>query len=369
MTYSEALFFTSKCLTLGLYPERIPEIRAEIRSGSIEWEQVVWVSTGQFVFAALYLQLKRAGLLPELPEDLVEYMEEFTTKNRERNKQIIEEAFEINSLLNKNNITPVFLKGVAHLLDGLYEDIGERMVGDIDFLVNRNELFLAAEALMKLGYKPLGKIDQNYLRQAKHYPRMTNNQRTTAIEIHFEILYYPNSKALDCKSLIAHKKVAKSVSSMYVLSDDHQIIQNILNVQLNDLGYYYGQSFLRQSYDLLLLSQRANPLSVIIGFKKFFNLMNSNLALVNKIFNNPVSISYKNNLQTKIFIRRCLSHLHYPLLARFSHFVLYLANRFFNQALFLISLLYNGNARKSFYARLSDPKWYGAHIRSYKANI
>ena len=38
-------------------------------------------------------------------------MEHITNLNRERNKQIITQAKDLNTLLLKNNITPIFLKG------------------------------------------------------------------------------------------------------------------------------------------------------------------------------------------------------------------------------------------------------------------
>ncbi len=77
---------------MGCNPERIGKVREIISSGSVVWESVVWVSTSQLVFPALYMQVKRAGLLPDLPHDLVEYMTEFSSLNRERNNQIILQA-------------------------------------------------------------------------------------------------------------------------------------------------------------------------------------------------------------------------------------------------------------------------------------
>ena len=106
MTYREALLFIGKSLTLGCYPDRIRDIQSTIGSGNLDWEQIVQISTGQFVFPTLYLQLKRAGLSEDLPADLVEYMEEFTSLNRERNQQILEQALELISLLNQKGIEP-----------------------------------------------------------------------------------------------------------------------------------------------------------------------------------------------------------------------------------------------------------------------
>ena len=50
-------------------------------------------------------------------------MEHITDINRERNKQIITQAQELNTLLLNNNITPIFLKGTGNLLAGIYDDI------------------------------------------------------------------------------------------------------------------------------------------------------------------------------------------------------------------------------------------------------
>ena len=68
------------------------------------------------MFPALYCNLKRADFLQYLPQELVSYMEYITNINRGRNKQIITQAKELNSLLLANNITPIFLKGTGNLI-------------------------------------------------------------------------------------------------------------------------------------------------------------------------------------------------------------------------------------------------------------
>ena len=69
----------------------------------------------------------------------MDYMKYITKLNRERNEEIIAQAKELNTLLLEHHITPIFLKGTGNLLEGLYEDIGERMVGDIDFLFSEED--------------------------------------------------------------------------------------------------------------------------------------------------------------------------------------------------------------------------------------
>ena len=77
-------------------------------------------------------------------------MEYITNLNRDRNKQIISQAQDLNTLLLKNNITPIFLKGTGNLLEGLYDDIAERMVGDIDFIFSKIDFPKAITLLKEL---------------------------------------------------------------------------------------------------------------------------------------------------------------------------------------------------------------------------
>ena len=366
MTYKVALFFIGKCLTLGHCPEKTDEVRKMIRSGSVVWEQVVWVSTDQIVFSALYLQLKRAGLLQDLPTDLVEYMEEFTSLNRERNHLIIDQAYEITELLNNHGITPIFLKGVGHLLDGLYDDIGERQVGDIDILVEEEDMVRAAEILISVGYYPKTEFDPNSWKVQRHYPRLLNENRTGAVEIHRQIFVSSFYETMDNEFIVRNCRMLHIPSKAVVLSNMHQIVYNILNVQINDKGYYYGKVFLRQIYDLLLLSARDNPLAVVKAFGGLFNQMNVNLALADQLLDHPGTIYFQPNWRTKLFLSRIYFKIDHPRWSRFSNGFLYLLFRFSNSANYIIRAIFDRNIRRSVYNRIVNPQWYLTHLKSYK---
>lgn len=137
LNYKETLFFIAKCLTISLEDKNRQEIEKQLKSKTINWEAVVKISTSHYVFPALYCNFKRADFLKYLPADLVDYMKHITDLNRDRNTQILQQAHELNILLLANNIRPIFLKGTGNLLEGLYEDIGERMVGDIYFCFHK----------------------------------------------------------------------------------------------------------------------------------------------------------------------------------------------------------------------------------------
>ena len=79
-------------------------------------------------------------------------MQYITNLNRNRNKQIITQVKELNNLLLGNNIIPIFIKGTGNLISGLYEDIAERMVGDIDFIISKEDYPKAIKILKNEKY-------------------------------------------------------------------------------------------------------------------------------------------------------------------------------------------------------------------------
>lgn len=368
MNHKESLFFVGECLTLNLYPERIDKIRNIIRSGRVKWEQLVWVSSDHLVLPALYLNVKGAGLLPDLPEDLIDHLEEITSLNRNRNLEIIKQAKEITSLLNKHNISPIFLKGTAHLLSGLYKDIAERMVGDIDFLVAEKDLIIAGEILIEEGYVSLGfgKFDPDTLSITKHYPRLKNENYVSAVEIHRQPIEIPWDKNFNYELIEKSKKRINIGVDAFIPSCEHQILHNLLNVQLNDKAFIMTKIYLRQMYDLLLLSNSINPLDTIKEYGHYFTPLNSNLALSYTLLGNPKQISYLKNKRTKfylaiLFFFRKLSNQY-----KMIRVVVYYAWRFYRYPKVIIQSFYSRAHRKALYNRLSNPAWYKEHLLSYK---
>jgi hypothetical protein len=94
LNYKETLYFVAKCLTISLEEKNRDEIEFILKTMDVDWDTVVKVSTGHYVFPALYCNLQRANFLHYLPEELVTYMKHITNLNRERNEEIITEARE-----------------------------------------------------------------------------------------------------------------------------------------------------------------------------------------------------------------------------------------------------------------------------------
>ncbi|WP_254712416.1 nucleotidyltransferase family protein [Polaribacter sp. BM10] len=299
MNYKETLFFVAKCLTITLEEKNRIEIEDSLKNTEIDWDSVVKVSTQHFVFPALYCNLKRVNLLQYLPEELVNYMIHITDLNRERNKQIIEQAKEINSLLLANEITPIFLKGTGNLLEGLYADIAERMVGDIDFIVSKNDYINTIKLIKGFGYNRVSK--ENYqFPKSKHYHRLAKEKRIAAIEIHKELLIEKYASEFNYDSV---KKNLLKINEITVLSYDDQISLSIIAKQINDDGIYFKDIALRNAYDVFLLSKKTTAKEAFKNLKILKNPLNSFLASTYVIFNKVSSLEYQNTMKTEKYLQ------------------------------------------------------------------
>ena len=82
MNYKEIFFFVAKCLTINHEAHNKSIVEQALHSNTVEWDEVVKLSTAHYVFPTLYCNLKRASLLTYLPKDLVIHMEKITSLNR-----------------------------------------------------------------------------------------------------------------------------------------------------------------------------------------------------------------------------------------------------------------------------------------------
>ncbi|MFW6310017.1 MAG: nucleotidyltransferase family protein, partial [Prolixibacteraceae bacterium] len=171
MNLKDLYYFTGKCLTTDKNPIHKESIDEAFRSGKVPIETFLSLCSNHFVLPAIFVQFRNADLLYVFPQDLAEYLKEIYELNAERNQLITGQVREICKKLQEKNIEPLFLKGTGNLLDNLYADAGERMIGDIDFLVHEKDFFETARLIMDLGYRNERKVYGN-LETLKHYPRL-----------------------------------------------------------------------------------------------------------------------------------------------------------------------------------------------------
>jgi len=298
LNYKETLYFIAKCLTISLEDKNRREIEKQLKSTSIDWDAVVKVSTAHYVFPALYCNLKRVDFLHYLPEELFSYMEYITNINRGRNEQIINQAKELNTLLLANNITPIFLKGTGNLLAGLYEDIAERMVGDIDFLFSKEDYPKVISVLTKNRYSFVDKIP--YELDFRHYPRLKKEDNIAAVEIHKQVIdIKKNTHEFNFSFL---NKDSQLINGFAVLSYVNKLNLSIISNQINDYGFLYKTMPLRNAYDVFLLSKKTNAKAAVNMLDKLTNPLNCFLAACYEVFNKVDSLEYNPTVEVDFYL-------------------------------------------------------------------
>ena len=306
LNYKETLYFIAKSLTISLEEKNREEIELILKTTDVDWEAVVKVSTSHYVFPAIYCNFKRVDFLKHLPADLVDYMKHITNLNRDRNTQILKQVQGLNNLLLANNIRPIFLKGTGNLLEGLYEDVGERMVGDIDFLFSEEDFFNAIDILKKDNYsKSEGELD--YFQGFRHYSRLVKPANIAAVEIHKEVTIEKYRGEYNCKMI---SKDAPQINDFSVLSFENQLSLSIITSQINDYGFDLKSFSLRNAYDVFLLSKKVDTKKVISKFTKLKNPLNCFLANCNLVFGDLECLKYHKTKESENYLKAFNISLH-----------------------------------------------------------
>jgi len=355
LKYKETLFFIAKCLTISLENKNRQEIEKQLKSMSIDWDAVVKVSTAHYVFPAMYCNLKRVDFLQYLPKELVSYMEHITDLNRERNKQILQQAQELNSLLLANNISPIFLKGTGNLLADIYDDIAERMVGDIDFIFSKEDYPKAIAILRKFGYSEVKKQKYYPPDDFRHYRRLQKENNIAAIEIHSKLLGIKKYAYEFDYSFV--KKDSQVVNGVSVLGYANKLNLSIIANQINDNGFYYKTINLRNAYDVFLMSKKTNAKDAMNTLDKLSHPLNCFLAACYEVFNKIDSLEYNNTKKTALYLSVFNSQLTNPkLFNRKSKFNKYLYIKKILDV--LCKAIIKKRYRVFLFNRLTDKKYY-----------
>jgi hypothetical protein len=354
LNYKETLLFIAKCLTISLEEKNRDDIERMLKTSHIDWDAVVKVSTSHYVFPAIYCNFKRANFLKYLPVDLVEYMKYITNLNSDRNTQIIQQAKELNNLLLANNVRPIFLKGTGNLLAGIYSDIAERMIGDIDFIFSKEDYSKAITILRKLGYSEVKKKEYYSPDEKKHFRRLQKETNIAAIEIHSELL--------DIKKYAKEfnygfvEKDSQLINGVRVLSYANKLNLSIIANQINDSGSYYKTVPLRNAYDVFLLSKKTNAKDAVNALDKLRYPLNCFLAACYEVFNKVETVEYKKNAKTSLYLRNFNKQFTKPVRGQSKLNKIYL---FIKRIFYILykSVIYK-EYRVFLFKSLADKNWY-----------
>ena len=158
----------------------------------MDWDWLVKASSQLEVMTSVYCRLKQKKLTAYLPKELNRYFESITEINRNRNQTLLQQTKEISRLLTKHKINHVFVKGIALLAMGCYKDLGERLIGDIDIIVDTAQVYKAEQLLIESHYIPANLSLFGKHKKHRHLPRLKHPKRLAAVEIHSRALRKKN---------------------------------------------------------------------------------------------------------------------------------------------------------------------------------
>jgi hypothetical protein len=278
----ELFYFAGQCLTLDDFPEFSEKITVGFSTGQISINEFIRLCDKNLILPLIYTKFKSHNLLDLFPLDVVELLENVYSLNKTRNNAILNQIKEINITLAKENIIPVYLKGTAHLLNNLYTDVGDRMIGDIDFLVKKDDFFTTAKLLTQLGYTEQYEL-YPHMADYIHYPPLYRDDSPAPVEIHRIPVDNRYTKNYTTTQVFSQKVKIVKKENCYVPSVSHMVNHNFIHSQLSNSGHLLKDNSLRDLYDLYLLSKRVKPV-LIFKESKHKNKALAYLALVEKVF-------------------------------------------------------------------------------------
>lgn len=225
------------------------ELESKLSQPNFNWDAIVIEGSKHLMLPAIYCRLKSKTLLHVLPKELELYLEELATINRNRNKSILRQIYTISSLLNEHQIEHVFLKGTALLVSENYGDISERMIGDIDILVEKPKLNFAFNLIKENGYNDTYGYAYETI-DHRHLDRLISKNELAAIELHSELL---NKKYRNLINIDALLKTKVQKNGIYIPKNTYINLHQILSWQINDKGHYYKAVNFKSLYDSIVL--------------------------------------------------------------------------------------------------------------------
>lgn len=351
MTNAELYQLVFQCLVNDDPKDIIAEIKNKVVLKEENLFRFIHLSSNHFVLPAIYIRLKDWGLTEYLPNDFIEHLDIIHTQNVKRNHEFLQQADEINRKLANEGIEPVYLKGTGNLLDDLYPNPGDRIIGDIDFLVQQKDFLKAAESIKSLGYKTEIKI-YDPPETLKDYPRLTRDDVPAALEIHQMPVIPKYSKWLTTGQVFKEKKQIHTGVNCYVPSDKHKLIINFIHSQLSNKGHKLRNISIRDLYDSYLLLQRTSvneAMGEINEKKKAQAYFDFIPLLLNNHQNSTISIDSKKFLKKhRWFLNHYKIHRYFIFIIKANDLII---NRFF-------MAFANKTAFKNLIVRIKDKHWW-----------
>ncbi len=248
------LKFLCQCISP---PQNTEKIILEINSPEFDWEPVIYCSGQQLVTPALWFYLKQKKILPLLNQQHQDYLELIYDLNLSRNNQIKKQFFALLPAYNAVGIEPLLLKGIASLVEELYESSGIRVLGDIDILVDEDKLHVAKSIMLEQGYTYTPFPFQDIVEEHKHLPAFVHKDQPVAIEIHrYPVALKLSGWVNNAAAWSDNTQISLKTGSVRLPEPEFRLLHNFSHCQIGDRGYFRGYINVRQMLEWVKLRDK-----------------------------------------------------------------------------------------------------------------
>jgi hypothetical protein len=310
-TRAEAVLFLGRCLSYDHSVSAVADLRRLLSCGRIDWITVVDIANRHCVSPALWLALGRKALADTLPADLQDYLAMIHNLNCQRNRLIREQAFEAVSVLKRQGLCPILMKGGISLFEDGVDD-GRCMMADIDMLVQENELAAATAALRSLGYCLLSAPPSHAHAWTFHRP-----MSLATIDLHRHV-----GPQRDLLTPMAARDAAVPLAgngdTLQGLNPTHRAQLLLMTFGIFERHYRDGHIPLKGLHDLAALGNRHGDkidweaIAKKAELHRFSAPAHAFLELAHCILAVPAPVSLRETAASRRYLRRCLLQLALP---------------------------------------------------------
>jgi hypothetical protein len=245
-------------------PNDIKSLQHLISDGAVIWEDLLLQSNYNLCAPLWYVCLKNDGLLNLLPEELQKYLQALYQANLERNIFFREALLDLHKKFLKNHIPYILMKGGITLFDNLYNDLGARLLQDLDILVRPENAEKAWQILVKSGYVEIpdpGKEFEGLPTDKRHSHLKAQRKPGTpvVIEIHYKTSYAKAGEILPANEAWENTvKICYSGFNIQILSPTFRLIHNTAHGLIPHAEFIEGTVLLQQLAEFVFIVKKCS---------------------------------------------------------------------------------------------------------------
>ena len=185
LTGNEDLAYDAICKTLS---ERATQVAWDAFDQN-DWQLFAQIAEIEGVAPLLYFQLKTGAIIDEWPSEVCQYLQASYYKSTAHNALLFQELERILAAFESAQIPVIVLKGAA-LAQTIYPEPGLRPMGDLDLLIQQDDLQESLGVMQNLTYLPINPEQNPGMRELMTYDiALSSSQHDHfPIELHWQLI-------------------------------------------------------------------------------------------------------------------------------------------------------------------------------------